>query len=71
MIEELKPYWNYDNFSKWNTKSNKIYRFWKSHIYSTTTNMNMWYIEATMCIFNNKLQNISFKNFVIWKNEND
>jgi hypothetical protein len=25
--KELKPYWNYDNFSKRNTKSNKIYRF--------------------------------------------
>jgi hypothetical protein len=30
---------------------------------------NMWYIGATICIFNNKLQNISFKNSFIWKNE--
>jgi hypothetical protein len=31
----------------------------------------MWYIETIICNFNNKLQKISFKNFFIWKNEND
>jgi hypothetical protein len=30
---------------------------------------NIWSIEATKCIFNNKLQKISFKNSFIWKNE--
>jgi hypothetical protein len=30
---------------------------------------NMWSIGATICIFNKKLQNISFKNSFIWKNE--
>jgi hypothetical protein len=30
---------------------------------------NMWSIRANICIFNNKLQNISFKNSFIWKNE--
>jgi hypothetical protein len=30
---------------------------------------NMWSIGATICIFNNKLQNISFKNSFIWKSE--
>jgi hypothetical protein len=30
---------------------------------------NMWSIGAIICIFNNKLQNISFKNYFIWKNE--
>jgi hypothetical protein len=30
---------------------------------------NMWYIGATICIFNNKLQKISFKNSLIWKSE--
>jgi len=30
---------------------------------------NMWYIGATICILNNKLQKISFKNSFIWKNE--
>jgi len=28
---------------------------------------NMWYIGATICIFNNKLQNISFQNSFIEK----
>jgi hypothetical protein len=31
----------------------------------------MWYIETTICNFNNKLQNILLKNSFIWKNEND
>jgi hypothetical protein len=30
---------------------------------------NMWYIEAVICIFNNKLQKISFKHFSIQKIE--
>ncbi len=30
---------------------------------------NMWSIGATTCIFNNKLQKISFENCFIWKNE--
>jgi len=30
---------------------------------------NMWSINATICIFNNKLQKISFKNSFIWKSE--
>jgi hypothetical protein len=28
---------------------------------------NMWLIGATICIFNKKLQKISFKNSFIWK----
>jgi len=30
---------------------------------------NMWSIGVTICIFNNNLENISFKNSFIWKNE--
>jgi hypothetical protein len=30
---------------------------------------NMWYIGASICIFYNKLQKISFKNSFIWKSE--
>jgi len=30
---------------------------------------NMWSIGVTICIFNNKLQKISFKNSFIWKSE--
>jgi hypothetical protein len=29
----------------------------------------VWSIGATICILNNKLQKISFKNSLIWKNE--
>jgi hypothetical protein len=29
----------------------------------------MWSIGATICIFSNKLQKISFKNSFIWKND--
>jgi len=29
----------------------------------------MWSIGKTICIFNNKLQKISFTNYFIWKNE--
>ncbi len=30
---------------------------------------NMWSIGATMCIFYNKVQKISFKNSFMWKSE--
>jgi hypothetical protein len=30
---------------------------------------NMWYVLEIICILNNKLQKISFKNSFIWKNE--
>jgi hypothetical protein len=32
---------------------------------------NMWSIGAIICIFNNKLQKISFKTSFIWKMKND
>jgi hypothetical protein len=57
---------NYDKFSRWNAKSThfKIFIFIQQWY-----TQNMWYIRATICIFNNKLQNISFKNSFTWKNE--
>jgi len=30
---------------------------------------SMWSIGASICIFNNKLQEISFKNSFMWKSE--
>jgi hypothetical protein len=61
---------NYDKFSRWNAKSSKIYTLWKFHIYwafiQQWLTQNMWCIGATICVFNNKLQNISFKNSFIW-----
>jgi hypothetical protein len=30
----------------------------------------MWFIGVTICIFNNKFLNFSFKNSLIWKNGN-
>ncbi len=48
---------------------------WKIHIYwafiQQWLTQNMWSIGATICIFNNKLQNISLKNSFIWKSEKD
>jgi hypothetical protein len=52
---------NYDKFSRWNAKSCKIYTLWKIHISSTMVN--------TTCIFNKKLQKVSFKKQFIWKSE--
>jgi hypothetical protein len=60
---------NYDEFSKWNAKFDKIYTLWKIHIYSTMINTKMWYIGATICIFYNKLQKVSFQKKFIWNNE--
>jgi hypothetical protein len=40
-------------------------------IYIHSTMTNMWYIETTKRIFDNKLQKILFNNFFIWKNEKD
>jgi hypothetical protein len=57
---------NYDKISKWNAKFGKICTLWKIHIYPTMVN-KMWSIGATTCIFNKKLQKISFKNSFIWK----
>jgi hypothetical protein len=51
---------NYNNLWKWNEKFGKICTLWKLHINSfTITNTKNWYIEATMSIFNNKLQTIN------------
>jgi hypothetical protein len=60
---------NYNKFSRWNVEFNKTYTLWNFHIYSTMTTQNMWYIGATICIFNNKLQMFSFKKSFIWKCE--
>jgi hypothetical protein len=60
---------NYDKFSRWNADFDKIYTLWKVPIYSTMINKKMWSIGATTSIFNNKLQNNSFKTSFIWKNE--
>jgi hypothetical protein len=59
---------NYDKISEWIAKFGKIYTLWKIHIYPTMIN-TMWSIRATTCVFNKKLQNISFKNSFIWKSE--
>jgi hypothetical protein len=60
---------NYDKFSRWNVESSRIYTLWNFHIYSKWLTQNMWSIVATICIFNNNLQKISFKNSFIWKTE--
>jgi hypothetical protein len=51
---------NYDNFSKENANFNKI-----STLYSTITNTKHVIYWGNYMYFNNKLQNISFKNSFI------
>jgi hypothetical protein len=60
---------NYDKFSKWNEKFVKFAHFEKFLFIQQWLTQNMWYVGATICIFNNNLQKISFKNSFIWKNE--
>jgi hypothetical protein len=61
---------NYEKISKWNEKFGKFAHFEKFIFIQQWLTQNMWYIGATICIFNNKLQKISFKNSFIRKNEN-
>jgi hypothetical protein len=56
----------YDKFSRWNAKFTHIEKFIFIQQWLT---QNMWSIGATMCIFYNKLQKISFKKKFIWKSE--
>jgi hypothetical protein len=60
---------NYDKFSRWNEESRRITHFEKFIFIKKWLSKNVWSIGATICIFNNKLQNISLKKKFIWKNE--
>jgi hypothetical protein len=60
---------NYDKLSKWNAELAKFTQFEKFIFIQQWLAQNMWSIETTICIFNNKLQKISFKNSFIWKSE--
>ncbi len=60
---------NYDKFWKWNAKFGKIYTLLKIIFIQKWLTKNIWSIGVAICIFNNKLQNISFKNSFIWKSE--
>jgi hypothetical protein len=57
---------NYDKFSRWNVEFTHFEIFIFIQKWLTK---NMWYIGATICIFNNKLQKISLKNSFTWKSE--
>jgi hypothetical protein len=54
--------WNCENFSRQNTKFDKIYALSKICIYSKLIVKKKWHIEATINIINKKFQNISFEN---------
>lgn len=43
--------WNYDHFLRWN---DKFAHFWK-YVYIQKLKHNMWQIETTLNVFNNKL----------------
>jgi len=45
---------NYDKFSRWNAKVDKIYTLWK--IVQQWLTQKMWSIGANICIFNNTLK---------------
>jgi hypothetical protein len=60
---------NYDKFSRWNQNLAEFTHFEKFIFIQQLLTQNMWSIGATMCIFINKLQKISFKNSFIWKSE--
>lgn len=48
-----------------------ICALWKKFIYSTMIHQKMWYIEATINIFNIKLQKITLIFSFTWKSEKD
>ncbi len=54
--------WNYDKFSRWNTKFGKIYAFSKIHISTNLIVKKKWHIGATINTIYQKSQNISFEN---------
>ncbi len=54
--------WNYDKFSRWNTKFGKMCAFSKKFISPKLIVKNKWHIKATINIIYKKFQNISFEN---------
>ncbi len=60
---------NYDKFSRWNAKFEKFTHFEKFIFTQQWLTQNMWYIREIIFNFNNKFQNISFKNSFIPKSE--
>ncbi len=56
---------NYDKFSRQNEKFGKFANFESFIFIQQLLTQNMWYIGVTICIFNNKLQEISLKNSFI------
>jgi hypothetical protein len=62
--------WIYDFLKKQNTESSQIGTLWKFYSNLEMTNTKQ-YIGKIICIFNNKLQKVSFKNSFIWKSVKD
>jgi hypothetical protein len=62
MITCFGMIWNYDKFSRWNTKSGKICALWKNFISPNLIVKNKWHTGATINKKYIKFQNISFKN---------
>jgi predicted phosphoadenosine phosphosulfate sulfurtransferase len=60
---------NYDNSQDETKNLAKCTHLEKFIFIQQWLTQNMWCIGATICIFYNKLWNISFKNPFIWKNE--
>jgi hypothetical protein len=62
---------NYDIFQEKTQNLAKCTHFTKFMFIQQRLTQNVWCIGVTICIFNNKLQNISLKNPFIWKSEKD
>jgi hypothetical protein len=57
------------NFQEEMQNLEKFTHFEKFILIQQWLTQSMWSIGATMCIFSNKLQKISFKNSFIWKSD--
>jgi hypothetical protein len=62
MVTCFSMIWNYDKFSRQNTKSGKIYALLKIYISPNSIVKNIWHIGATINTIYKKFQNISFEN---------
>jgi hypothetical protein len=60
--------WNYDKYSKWNTKNlTKSVHFQNSYFFKFDCKQTYDILGATINTINKKFQNISFENSSLWK----
>jgi len=65
----MNLFWYVSKLSSFFKMKHKIYKeYVQMFIYSTMIFLKMWFSEETLNIFHNKLQQISFKFSILWKN---